>query len=51
MTRSCMEAAVALAALFERYPDLTLAVEPGELPPLESFVPTGERALPVRLVA
>ncbi|QYC40314.1 Cytochrome P450 107B1 [Nonomuraea coxensis DSM 45129] len=44
-----LEAAIALPALFERYPDLTLAAEPGELLPLESFVSNGYRALPVRL--
>src|SRR5262249_45339064 len=43
------EAAVALPALFERYPDLTLAAEPGELLPLESFVSNGYRALPAWL--
>lgn len=45
------EADVALPALFGRYPDLTLAVEPGELLPLESFISNGYRALPVRLGA
>lgn len=44
-----LEAAIALPALFERYPDLTLAAEPGELLPLESFVSNGHRALPARL--
>jgi cytochrome P450 len=44
-----LEAAVALPALFERYPALTLAAEPGELLPLESFVSNGYRALPARL--
>ena len=44
-----LEAAIALPALFERYPDLTLAVDPGELMPLESFVSNGYRALPVWL--
>jgi cytochrome P450 len=44
-----LEAAVALPALFERYPDLTLAAEPGELLPLESFVSNGYRALPAWL--
>jgi 2-hydroxy-5-methyl-1-naphthoate 7-hydroxylase len=44
-----LEAAIALPALFERYPDLTLAAEPGELLPLESFVSNGYRALPARL--
>jgi cytochrome P450 len=44
-----LEAAIALPALFERYPELTLAAEPGELLPLESFVSNGYRALPARL--
>lgn len=44
-----LEAAVALPALFERYPDLTLAVEPGDLLPLESFVSNGYRAVPAWL--
>lgn len=45
-----LEAAIALPALFERHPDLTLAVEPEELLPLESFVSNGYRSLPVRLM-
>jgi cytochrome P450 len=44
-----LESQVALPALFERYPDLTLAVEPGELLPLGSFISTGYRALPAWL--
>ncbi|MGI5149975.1 cytochrome P450 family protein [Plantactinospora sp. CA-294935] len=44
-----LEAAIALPALFARFPDLTLAAEPGELLPLESFVSNGYRTLPVRL--
>ncbi len=44
-----LEAAVALPALFERYPDLTLAAGPGELLKLESFVSNGYRALPAWL--
>jgi cytochrome P450 len=44
-----LEAAIALPAIFGRYPDLTLAVEPGELLPLESFVSSGYRALPAWL--
>ncbi|GAA2427728.1 cytochrome P450 [Streptomyces macrosporus] len=43
-----MEAAVALPALFDRFPRLTLAVPPEELRPLESFISNGHRALPVR---
>jgi cytochrome P450 len=44
-----LEAAVALPAIFDRYPDLALAVEPGELLPLESFVSNGYRTLPAWL--
>jgi 2-hydroxy-5-methyl-1-naphthoate 7-hydroxylase len=44
-----LEAAVALPALFARYPDLTLAAGPGELLPLQSFVSNGYRALPAWL--
>ncbi|WP_043619183.1 cytochrome P450 family protein [Nonomuraea candida] len=44
-----MEAAIALPALFERFPGLAPAPEAGELVPLESFVSNGFRALPVRL--
>jgi cytochrome P450 len=46
-----LEAAIALPALFDRYPDLTLAAEPGELPPLGTFISNGHRLLPVRLTA
>lgn len=44
-----MEARTALPALFERFPDLQLAVAPGELAPTESFIANGYQALPVRL--
>jgi cytochrome P450 len=44
-----LEAAIALPAIFDRYPDLALAVEPGELLPLESFASSGYRALPAWL--
>jgi cytochrome P450 len=44
-----LEAVIALPALFERYPDLTLAGGPGELLPLESFVSNGYRAVPAWL--
>ena len=46
-----LEAAIALPALFERYPDLTLAAAPDELMPLESFVSNGYRALPAWLTS
>ncbi|HEX6359918.1 cytochrome P450 [Actinophytocola sp.] len=44
-----LEAAIALPALFERFPKLTLAAEPSELLRLESFVSNGYLALPVTL--
>lgn len=43
------EAAVALPALFDRFPGLALAVEPHELRPSESFISNGHRELPVTL--
>jgi cytochrome P450 len=44
-----LEAAVALPALFGRFPDLALAAEPGTLRQLESFMTNGYQHLPVRL--
>ncbi|MET0135631.1 MAG: cytochrome P450 [Kibdelosporangium sp.] len=44
-----LEAEIALPALFERFPDLKLAVEPGELEPSQSFISNGHKALPVHL--
>ncbi|CAM3950076.1 cytochrome P450 [Nocardia ninae] len=44
-----LEAAIALPALFARFPDLRLAVDPAELPPVGSFVSNGHRRLPVYL--
>lgn len=44
-----LEAAIALPALFERFPELTLAAAPGELLPVESFVSNGYRAVPAWL--
>lgn len=44
-----LEAAVALPALFERFPDLALAVPVDELQPLQSFLSNGHRVLPVTL--
>ncbi|MBO2449717.1 cytochrome P450 [Actinomadura barringtoniae] len=44
-----LEAAIALPALFTRFPDLALAVKPDELQPLDSFISNGHRALPVSL--
>ncbi|WP_411105014.1 cytochrome P450 family protein [Streptomyces sp. cmx-4-9] len=44
-----LEAAVALPALFRRFPALALAVAPGELSPQPSFISNGHTALPVVL--
>jgi cytochrome P450 len=44
-----LEANVALPALFDRYPNLTLAVPAAELPPVPSFFSNSAAALPVRL--
>jgi cytochrome P450 len=44
-----MEAEVSLPALFERFPDMSLAVSPDELRPVESFISNGHRTLPVDL--
>ncbi|GAA0460853.1 cytochrome P450 [Streptomyces sp. NPDC046215] len=44
-----LEAAVALPALFARFPRMRLATVPGELRPVESFISNGHRALPVLL--
>lgn len=42
-------AEIGLAALFEHFPHLELAVAPEELVPLPTFIMNGPRALPVRL--
>ncbi|UUV29055.1 cytochrome P450 [Amycolatopsis roodepoortensis] len=42
-------ATIGLSTLFERFPGLSLAVEPGELRPLPTFIMNGHRTLPVRL--
>ncbi|MFG3056058.1 cytochrome P450 [Kitasatospora sp. NPDC048239] len=44
-----LEAGVALPALFERFPDLALAVPDGELRPSPSLVVNSLREIPVRL--
>ncbi|MET8678279.1 cytochrome P450 [Streptomyces sp. NPDC004647] len=44
-----LEAEIALPALFERFPDLALAVPADELRPVESFISNGHRSLPARL--
>ncbi|HEY2062697.1 MAG TPA: cytochrome P450 [Amycolatopsis sp.] len=44
-----LEAEVALSMLFERFPDLSLAVPPGELRPEATFIMNGKQELPVLL--
>ncbi|WP_433241328.1 cytochrome P450 family protein [Streptosporangium sp. CA-135522] len=44
-------ATIGLSTLFERFPELSLAVGPDELQPLPTFIMNGHRALPVRLTA
>ena len=44
-----LEAQIALPALFARFPDLTLAVEPAELESQGTFIMNGYKTLPVRL--
>ncbi|WP_228002471.1 cytochrome P450 family protein [Nocardia australiensis] len=44
-----LEAAIALPAIFERFPNMRLAVDPAELDPMGSFVSNGHRRLPVYL--
>ncbi|MGC1214834.1 MAG: cytochrome P450 [Micromonospora sp.] len=46
-----LEAMVALPALFQRFPEMELAVAPEELEPQGTFIMNGHRALPVRLGA
>jgi cytochrome P450 len=41
-----LEAEVALPALFDRFPDLALAVPPAELTPMHSFLSNGHTSLP-----
>ncbi|WP_217188918.1 cytochrome P450 family protein [Streptomyces buecherae] len=44
-----MEATLALSMLYERFPDLALAVPEAELPPHPSFIGNSTHTLPVRL--
>lgn len=46
-----LEATIALPAIFERFPDMRLAVDPAEVAPVGSFVSNGHRTLPVYLDA
>lgn len=45
------EGTIALSRLFTRYPDLSLAVPPDEIPPVPSLFSNSAAALPVRLGA
>lgn len=44
-----LQALIALPALFERFPDMRLAVPPDEIPPQGTFIMNGYDRLPVRL--
>jgi len=44
-----LEAEIALSALFDRFPDLTLAVAPDELTTLPTFLSNGHTTLPVHM--
>lgn len=44
-----LEAEIALSALFERFPDLTLAVPPEEVEPQPTFIMNGVETLPVHV--
>lgn len=44
-----MVARTGLSALFERFPDIALAVDPGELTPIPTFIMNGHLTLPVHL--
>jgi cytochrome P450 len=46
-----LEAQIALPALFERFPDISLAVPPEKLEPQGTFIMNGHKELPVRLTA
>ncbi|WP_194818104.1 cytochrome P450 [Nocardia sp. XZ_19_385] len=44
-----LEALISLPALFERFPNMTFAADPGELGHVNSFISNGHRVLPVNL--
>lgn len=46
-----LEAELALPALFQRFPDMALAVDPSRVEPQGTFIMNGRRELPVRLKA
>lgn len=44
-----LEATIALPALFERFPAIRLAADPGDIPTIDSFIANGHTRLPVQL--
>lgn len=46
-----MEAEIAVPALFARFPDMSLAVQPGDVKPQSTFIMNGRSELPVYLTA
>lgn len=46
-----LELTLVLERLFDRFPDMELAVDPGELVPVPSLISNGHQTLPVRLHA
>ncbi|GAB3894894.1 cytochrome P450 [Kibdelosporangium lantanae] len=44
-----LEAEIALPALFDRFPDITLAIDAAELRPGQSFLSNGHETVPVKL--
>jgi cytochrome P450 len=51
MPLALLEAEIALSALFDRFPDLALAVPSDQVEPQGTFIMNGVRSLPVRLTA
>ncbi|MEC3992638.1 cytochrome P450 [Actinacidiphila sp. DG2A-62] len=51
MPLATLQAAIALPALFERFPDLRMAVDVGELEPQGTFIMNGHREVPVLVSA
>jgi hypothetical protein len=49
MLRRQAVALSAPSALFDRFPEMSLAVAPERIEPLGSFIADGHRSLPVRL--
>jgi hypothetical protein len=46
-----LEAQTAVAALFERFPEVALAVPPADVKPQGAFIMNGRSKLPVYLIA